>query len=128
SPAAPYGTAGNQRLAPSRRSAGSNLERGHNPRGRYRASVASVFVRPHHLSSGGSGIGFSISADFASAAPYTQWSTAKSKNNPISATGPRCQRKSRYLIPENDPISMFCGLPVIVATLPIFDAVATASR
>ena len=31
-------------------------------------------------------------------------------------------------MPENDPISMFCGFPVIVATLPIFDAVATANR
>src|SRR5438874_12478913 len=79
-------------------------------------------------SRGGRGIGFSASADFANAAPYTQLSTAQSRNNPISATGPRCQRKSRYLIPENDPISMFCGLPVIVATLPMFDAVATASR
>jgi hypothetical protein len=27
---------------------------------------------------------------------------------------------------DSDPISMFCGLPVIVATLPMFDAVATA--
>ena len=31
-------------------------------------------------------------------------------------------------MPEKDPISMFCGLPVILATLPIFDAVATANR
>ena len=29
-------------------------------------------------------------------------------------------------MPESEPISMFCGLPVIVATLPMFDAVATA--
>ena len=29
---------------------------------------------------------------------------------------------------DSDPISMFCGLPVIVATLPMFDAVATAIR
>ena len=35
--------------------------------------------------------------------------------------------KSRYEIPDSEPISMFCGLPVIVATLPMFDAVATAS-
>ena len=34
--------------------------------------------------------------------------------------------KSRYEIPDNEPISMFCGFPVIVATLPMFDAVATA--
>ena len=31
-------------------------------------------------------------------------------------------------MPENEPISMFCGFPVILATLPIFDAVATANR
>jgi len=31
-------------------------------------------------------------------------------------------------MPENEPISMFCGLPVMVATLPMFDAVATARR
>jgi hypothetical protein len=36
--------------------------------------------------------------------------------------------KSRYEIADRDPISMFCGLPVTVATLPIFDAVATATR
>ena len=36
--------------------------------------------------------------------------------------------KSRYEIPDSDPISMFCGLPVIVATLPMFEAVATATR
>src|SRR5579864_1472394 len=29
---------------------------------------------------------------------------------------------------EYEPMSMFCGLPVIVATLPIFEAVATASK
>ena len=29
-------------------------------------------------------------------------------------------------MPDSEPISMFCGLPVIVAALPIFDAVATA--
>src|SRR5438445_12637504 len=78
-------------------------------------------------SRGGRGIGFSASAEFANAAPYTQLSTAQSRNNPIRATRPRCQRKSRYLIPEDDPISMFCGLRVIVPTLPILDAVATAN-
>ena len=31
-------------------------------------------------------------------------------------------------MPENDPMSMFWGLPVIVATLPILEDVATASR
>ena len=31
-------------------------------------------------------------------------------------------------MPEKDPIRMFCGLPVIVAVLPTFDAVATARR
>jgi hypothetical protein len=36
--------------------------------------------------------------------------------------------KLRYEIPDNEPISMFCGLPVIVATLPVFEAVATATR
>src|SRR5215472_18737764 len=29
---------------------------------------------------------------------------------------------------EYEPISMFCGFPVIVATLPMFEAVATANR
>ncbi len=46
----------------------------------------------------------------------------------MRATGPKCQRKSRYRMAENEPIRMFCGLPVIVAVLPMFDAVATASR
>ena len=36
--------------------------------------------------------------------------------------------KSRYGIRENEPMSMFCGLPVMLATLPIFEAVATARR
>jgi hypothetical protein len=27
---------------------------------------------------------------------------------------------------EKDPISMFCGFPVILATLPIFDAVGNS--
>ena len=31
-------------------------------------------------------------------------------------------------MPEKLPIIMFCGLPVIVATLPIFAAMATARR
>ncbi len=31
-------------------------------------------------------------------------------------------------MPEDVPISMFCGLPVMVAVEPIFDAIATASR
>src|SRR5205085_10766269 len=31
-------------------------------------------------------------------------------------------------MPEKDPISMFCGLPVMVATLPMFELVATASK
>ena len=31
-------------------------------------------------------------------------------------------------MPDSEPISMFCGLPVIVAALPMFDAVATATR
>jgi len=30
--------------------------------------------------------------------------------------------------PEIDPIRMFCGLPVMVAVLPMFDAVASPSR
>ena len=34
---------------------------------------------------------------------------------------------STYGIPDSEPISMFCGLPVIVAVLPMFDAVATAT-
>src|SRR5215467_16082083 len=29
---------------------------------------------------------------------------------------------------ENDPINIFWGFPVMVATLPIFEAMATASR
>jgi len=29
---------------------------------------------------------------------------------------------------ENEPINMFWGFPVMLATLPIFEAVATASR
>ena len=28
---------------------------------------------------------------------------------------------------DSEPMSMFCGLPVIVAVLPMFDAVATAT-
>jgi len=31
-------------------------------------------------------------------------------------------------MPEKLPIIMFCGLPVMVATLPILEAIATASR
>ena len=31
-------------------------------------------------------------------------------------------------MPDSAPITMFCGLPVIVATLPQFDAVAVATR
>jgi len=31
-------------------------------------------------------------------------------------------------IRDTDPISMFCGLPVIVATLPTLEAVASARR
>src|SRR2546426_1694317 len=55
-------------------------------------------------------------------------STNHARNSPTSATGPRCQRKSRYPMPEKDPTRMFCGFPVIVATLPTFEAVATAKR
>ncbi len=49
-------------------------------------------------------------------------------NSPMTAIGPRCARKSRYPIPEDEPMSMFCGLPVMVATEPMFAAVASASR
>src|SRR2546425_460968 len=43
SPAAAHGTAGDQRLTPSRRIASSDLERGYHPRWRYRASVIPCF-------------------------------------------------------------------------------------
>src|SRR5713101_8501764 len=49
-------------------------------------------------------------------------STSHARNSPTSATGPRCQRKSRYPMPEKDPTTMFCGFPVIVATLPMFES------
>ncbi len=53
-------------------------------------------------SRGGSGIGFSISADFASAAPYTEWSTAQSRNNPISA-GTQVPKEVAILNPGERP-------------------------
>src|ERR1700747_3723624 len=46
----------------------------------------------------------------------------------MNETGPRLSRKSRYAIPESDPINMFCGLPVMVAALPMFEAVARANK
>src|SRR5437868_2043573 len=58
----------------------------------------------------------------------SQWSTAQSIRRPTAATGARWAMKSRYGIRENEPMSMFCGLPVMLATLPIFEAVATARR
>jgi hypothetical protein len=47
---------------------------------------------------------------------------------PTTATGASCRRNVRYGIPEKLPTSMFCGLPVSVATLPTFEAVASAMR
>ena len=44
----------------------------------------------------------------------------------MTATGANVPRKLTYGIAESDPINMFCGLPVIVAVLPMFDEVATA--
>src|SRR5437588_300922 len=79
-------------------------------------------------SSAGNGITSASTSCGAAARICNQCSTAQSISSPMSATGAKCSRKSRYLIPEKEPISMFCGLPVMVATLPIFEAVATASR
>src|SRR6478609_1574060 len=46
---------------------------------------------------------------------------------PTSATGPSTVVNCRNEIRDRLPISMFCGLPVIVATLPMFEPVASAS-
>ena len=43
----------------------------------------------------------------------------------MRATGVRWRANSRYDIRDMVPISMFCGLPVIVATLPMLEPVAT---
>ncbi len=48
--------------------------------------------------------------------------------SPAAATGASAAAKVRYGICEKLPIIMFCGLPVMVATEPMFDAMATASR
>ncbi len=46
----------------------------------------------------------------------------------MAAIGASAAVKARYEMPEKLPIIMFCGLPVIVATLPTLEAMATASR
>ena len=47
--------------------------------------------------------------------------------SPKTATGPSDTEKS-VRDPDRLPISMFCGFPVMAATLPMFDAVASAIR
>src|SRR2546427_4496615 len=51
-----------------------------------------------------------------------------SSPSPITATGPSAAMKAPYGIPDRLPTIMFCGLPVIVATLPRLLAVARAIR
>jgi hypothetical protein len=60
-----------------------------------------------------------------------RWKSAIRTNastSPTSATGARLAVNCPYGICEKLPIIMFCGLPVIVAVDPMFDAIATASR
>ena len=47
---------------------------------------------------------------------------------PKTATGPSESVNLAKGIPEAAPIAMFCGLPVMVATLPQLEAVAVAIR
>ena len=53
---------------------------------------------------------------------------AVSTASPKIATGASAAVNDRYGMPDRLPISMFCGLPVMAAVLPMFDAVASASR
>ena len=55
-------------------------------------------------------------------------SSATVRSSPTSATGARAAANCGYGICEKLPIIIFCGLPVIVAVEPTFDAIATASR
>ena len=45
-----------------------------------------------------------------------------------SATGASAAAKSGIGNAESEPMIMFCGLPVMVATLPALEAMARASR
>ncbi len=48
--------------------------------------------------------------------------------SPIAAIGASALANTKYGICERLPMMMFCGFPVIVATLPMLDAVAMAVR
>ena len=52
----------------------------------------------------------------------------KVTTSPAKETGPSAAAKVAYGIWERPPIMMFCGLPVIVAADPTFEAMATARR
>src|SRR5262249_21410921 len=58
----------------------------------------------------------------------TSQTTTASSASPMSATGASAAENCRNVRPDTDPISMFCGLPVTVAALPMLDAVASARR